>query len=95
MHICSKRYQERAEKTTRIKVYSTEKKITLIVNGKTFATKESDDHVFTFRVPMEDVLKVEAVCGRLKDTATFKKADKMPEKYILPKKKNKQKSNWV
>ena len=26
---------------------------------------------------------------------TFKKVDKLPEKYILPKKKNPQKSNWV
>ncbi|MBQ2929202.1 MAG: glycoside hydrolase family 2 protein [Clostridia bacterium] len=95
VHICSKRYVERAEKVTKIKVYSTEKEITLIVNGKTFETKKSNDHVFTFKVPMEDVLKVEAVCGKLKDTATFKKVDKMPEAYILPKKKNPQKSNWV
>ncbi len=95
VHICSKRYAERADKVTKIKVYSTEKEVTLIVNGKTFETKKRDDHVFTFKVPMEDVLKVEAVCGRLKDTATFKKVDKLPEKYILPKKKNPQKSNWV
>ena len=95
VHICSKRYVERAEKVTKIKVYSTEKEITLIVNGKTFETKKSNDHVFTFKVPMEDVLKVEAVCGKLKDTATFKKVDKMPAAYILPKKKNPQKSNWV
>ena len=95
VHICSKRYVERADKVTKIKVYSTEKEITLIVNGKTFETKKSNDHVFTFKVPMEDVLKVEAVCGKLKDTATFKKVDKMPEAYILPKKKNPQKSNWV
>ena len=95
VHICSKRYEERAEKVTKIKVYSTEKEITLIVNGKTFATQKRDDHVFTFKVPMADVLKVEAVCGKHKDTATFKKVAKMPEKYILPKKKNKQKSNWV
>ena len=95
VHICSKRYEERAEKVTKIKVYSTEKEITLIVNGKTFQTQKRDDHVFTFKVPMADVLKVEAVCGKLKDTATFKKVAKMPEKYILPKKKNKQKSNWV
>ncbi len=95
VHICSKRYAERADKVTTVKVYSTEKEITLIVNGKTFQTKESDDHIFTFRVPMEDVLKVEAVCGRLKDTATFTKAEKMNPAYILPKKKNKQKSNWV
>ncbi len=95
VHICSKRYAERADKVTKIKVYSTEKEVTLIVNGKTFETKKRDDHVFTFKVPMEDVLKVEAVCGRLKDTATFKKVDKLLEKYILPKKKNPQKSNWV
>ena len=94
-HICSKRYVERADKVTKIKVYSTEKKITLIVNGKTFQTQKRDDHVFTFKGPMADVLKVEAVCGKHKDTATFKKVAKMPEKYILPKKKNKQKSNWV
>ena len=80
---------------TKIKVYSTEKEITLIVNGKTFQTQKRDDHVFTFKVPMADVLKVEAVCGKHKDTATFKKVVKMPEKYILPKKKNKQKSNCV
>ena len=95
VHICSKRYAERADKVTKIKVYSTEKEITLIVNGKTFQTKKSDDHIFTFKVPMEDVLKVEAICGRHKDTATFTKVDKLPEKYILPKKKNPQKSNWV
>ena len=95
VHICGKRYAERADKVTKIKVYSTEKEITLIVNGKTFQTKKSDDHIFTFKVPMEDVLKVEAICGRHKDTATFTKVDKLPEKYILPKKKNPQKSNWV
>ncbi len=98
VHICSKRYAERPDKTTTIKVYSTEKKVTLIVNGKTFATKESKDHVFKFRVPFKDYgpeLKVEAVCGRLKDSAAFRQVDKMPEKYILPKKKNPQKSNWV
>jgi len=95
VHICSKRYAERADKVTTIKVYSTEKEVTLYVNGKTFATKKSDDHVFTFKVPMEDVLKVEAVCGRHKDTATFTKVEKLPERYILPKKKNPQKSNWV
>ena len=95
VHICGKRYAERADKVTKIKVYSTEKEVTLIVNGKTFQTKKSDDHIFTFKVPMEDVLKVEAICGRHKDTATFTKVDKLPEKYILPKKKNPQKSNWV
>ncbi|MDD6049781.1 MAG: glycoside hydrolase family 2 TIM barrel-domain containing protein [Clostridiales bacterium] len=95
VHICSKRYVERTERTTTIKVYSTEKQVTLIVNGKTFATKRRDDHVFTFRVPMAAEMKVEAVCGHLRDTATFRRVEKKNPAYILPKVRKRQKSNWV
>ena len=95
VHICSKRYAERPDATTTIKVYSTEKTVKLIVDGKTFAEQTRDDHVFTFKVPLGGEIQVEAVSGKLSDKATFKKVDKMPEKYILPKKKNPQKSNWV
>ncbi len=98
VHICSKRYEERPDKVCKVRVYTTEKQVTLVVNGKTFATKDAKDHVVEFKVPFADFggeIKVEASCGRLKDTAAFRKVDKMPEKYILPKKKNPQKSNWV
>ena len=95
VHICSKRYAERPDATTTIKVYSTEKTVKLIVNGKTVGEQTRDDHVFTFKVPLTGEIQVEAVAGKLSDKASFKKVDKMPEKYILPKKKNPQKSNWV
>ncbi|MBR3763056.1 MAG: glycoside hydrolase family 2 protein [Clostridia bacterium] len=95
VHICSKRYAERPDAVTTIKVYSTEKTVKLIVDGQAIGEQTRDDHVFTFKVPLTGEIKVEAVAGECTDTASFKKVDKMPEKYILPKKKNPQKSNWV
>ena len=95
VHICSKRYAERPDAVTTIKVYSTEKTVKLIVDGKVVGEQTRDDHVFTFRVPLTGTIQVEAVAGDCTDAATFTKVDKMPEKYILPKKKNPQKSNWV
>ncbi len=95
VHICSKRYAERPDAVTTIKVYSTEKTVKLIVDGKVVGEETRDDHVFTFKVPLEGEIKVEAVAGDCTDSATFTKVDRMPTKYILPKKKNPQKSNWV
>lgn len=95
VHICSKRYAERTDKKTTIKVYSTEKTVKLYVNGKCVGEKTRDDHVFTFKVALEGEIKVEAVAGKQSDTATFRHVDTPNKAYILPKKKNPQKSNWV
>lgn len=95
VHICSKRYVERAETTTLVKVYSTENKVALRVNGKFFAEQEGNDHVFTFRVPLTGEITVEASCGKLKDSAVFRHVDTPNPDYVLKKVKNPQKSNWV
>jgi len=95
VHICSKRYVERTDKKTTIKVYSTEKTVKLYVNGKCVGEQTRDDHVFTFKVPLEGEIQVEAVAGKLSDKATFRHVDTPNKAYILPKKKNPQKSNWV
>ncbi|MDO5378615.1 MAG: glycoside hydrolase family 2 TIM barrel-domain containing protein [Clostridia bacterium] len=95
VHICSKRYAERCEDVTQIKVYSTEKTVTLLVNGKRVGEQTRDDHVFTFKVPLDGDIRVEAVSGGLKDSADFKKAAQPNEAYVLKKVKNPQKSNWV
>ncbi len=95
VHICSKRYVERTDKKTTIKVYSTEKTVKLYVNGKCVGEKTRDDHVFTFKVALEGEIKVEAIAGKQSDTATFRHVDTPNKAYILPKKKNPQKSNWV
>ena len=69
--------------------------MTLRVNGRFFAEKTRDDHVFTFRVPLEGDVRVEAVAGKCRDSATFRKAQKPNPDYVLKKSKNPQKSNWV
>ena len=95
VHICSKRFAERCAKRITVKVYSTEPTVTLRVNGRFFAEQTRDDHVFTFRVPLEGDVRVEAVAGKCRDSATFRKADRPNPDYVLKKSKNPQKSNWV
>ena len=95
VHICSKRFVDRCGKKTTIKVYSTDDTVTLMVNGKTVGKKTSSDHVFTFTVPLDGDLDVEAFSGLKKDTAHFHKVDKPNPAYKLVKNKNAQKSNWV
>ncbi len=95
VHICSKRYVERTDKVTTIKVYSTEKTVKLLVNGEVVGEETRDDHVFTFQVPLTGEIQVEAIAGELKDTASFRHVAVPNKAYILPKKKNPQKSNWV
>lgn len=52
VHICARRFKERAEETTRVKVYSNCERVTLKVNGQKVEAVEGS-HVFTFeRVPL-------------------------------------------
>ncbi len=95
VHICSKRYVERCESTTTIKVYSTEKTVRLLVNGKSVGEMTRNDHVFTFRIPLTGDIHVEAIAGSCTDSANFRKVAKPNESYKLRKVKNAQKSNWV
>lgn len=95
VHICSKRYVERCESTTTIKVYSTEKTVRLLVNGKSVGEMTRNDHVFTFRIPLTGDIHVEAIAGSCTDSANFRKVTKPNESYKLRKVKNAQKSNWV
>ena len=95
VHICSKRFQQRAQKTITVKVYSNQPSVTLKVNGKELATSQGKDHVFTFRVPLEGEVKVEAVAGKCRDKAVFTHVDTPNPDYKLKKSKNQQASNWV
>lgn len=95
VHICSKRYAQRCEDTTLIKVYSNEPTVTLMVDGRRFAEQTREDHVFAFRVPLSGDILVEAVAGKERDTARFEKVTSPNDAYVLKKSKNPQKSNWV
>ena len=66
VHLCGKRYRDRAEDETQIKVYSNCGSVTLLVDGKEAETK-SGRTVFTFTVPITGEHKIEAVSGGLRD----------------------------
>lgn len=51
VHLCGSRYVDRAEDVTEIKVYSNLPEITLLIDGKEFAT-QTGEHIFTFPVPI-------------------------------------------
>ncbi len=93
VHICSKRYVDRTDKTTKVKIYSNLDKVTLYVNGKKFS-EQSGDKVFTFRVPLEGDITLKAVAGACKDEAKIRKVSKPNPAYKLRKNDGKG-ENWT
>lgn len=85
VHIASRRYVERCEEKTTIRVYTNQKHVALFVNGKKFAEQDGDK-VFVFKnVPMTPTMQVKAVAGDCTDQIFLKKVDKPNPAYILPK----------
>ena len=84
VHLCGKRYVDRAGRKALVKVYSNCEKVTLLVNGKEFATK-AGSKVFNFEVPIPEDLHLEAVSGGCRDTSYIHKAAVPNIAYKLPK----------
>lgn len=88
VHICGKRFARRTGDVARIKVYSNADSVTLLVNGKPFATK-SGKRVFSFDgVPLGKHTFITACSGDCSDSMTLQKADAPEQSYILPKDAN-------
>ena len=93
VHICSKRFADRAEDKIEIKVYSNQKSVTLYCDGKEIGTKKGS-HVFTFTAPISGEHEFRAVSGECADTAVFCKVDQPNPDYKL-KGKSSNSANWV
>ena len=85
VHICGRRYADRAEKMTTIKVYSNCPEITLFVNGQKFETKKADK-IFTFRIPLKGKTKISATSGKCRDEISIRYVEKPNPMYKLSKK---------
>ena len=59
IHLCGRRYHDRLEPVTEIKVYSNQKEVTLYVDGKE-AGRLKGEHVFRFEVPISGVHRIKA-----------------------------------
>ena len=84
VHLCGKRYVDRAGRKARVKVYSNCDRVTLLVNGREFAT-QTGSRVFDFEVPMTEDLHLEAVSGQCRDTSFIHKVAVPNLAYKLPK----------
>ena len=93
VHICSKRYENRTEKITTVKVYSNCDDVKLYANGQEITGKRKDK-VFTFRVPMTKNVKLKAEAAGCRDTALLHRVAKKDPSYKLRKSKKKS-ANWV
>ncbi len=68
VHIASRRYVERPEKKTEIKVYSNASQAELWLNGKSCGTIASADHIFRWQVELADgENRIVAQAGKLRD----------------------------
>ncbi len=84
LHICGRRYAQRAGETTEIRVYSNLPSVALYLNGK-LVEEKSADKVFVFQVALEDGQNmVKAAAGDLKDSITLEKVENEPSIYVLP-----------
>lgn len=83
VHLCGSRYVDRVEKETEIKVYTNQPEVTLLVDGKPFAS-QAGDKVFKFNVPITGEHRVEAVSGDLRDCMTIRHVETPNERYRKP-----------
>lgn len=91
VHLAGKRYEYRTEKVTEITVYSNQKEVSLYNNGKHVETL-SGEHVFKFRLPMEETNRLEVRAGACVDSAVIYKTEQAKPEYKLKKGDS---SNWM
>lgn len=83
VHICGKRYVDRAEDVTKVAVYSNQPSVELFVNGESLGVQESPEHFFYFQVPITEAANLVAVAGDCKDESFIRKVDKFNDAYRL------------
>ena len=86
IHICGKRYVERAENKVKITVYSNLPEVELFLNGKSFDKKTSENHFFKFEIPNIGETEIVASAGIYTDKSIIRKVDAFNEKYRLKEK---------
>ena len=82
VHICSRRYINRHEEETEIKVYSNLDEVSLYVDNQLIETKKADK-IFRFVVPIKGEHNIKAVSGEYLDEIVIKHVPEKDESYVL------------
>ena len=81
VHLCGRRYVDRAEDMTEIKVYSNLPFVSLYVDGQ-FVEKKTGDKIFRFEIPITGEHEIKAACCDESDTMTIRHVDAPNKDYI-------------
>ena len=84
VHLCGKRYVNRCEEETEIRVYSNQPHIKLYVDGA-FIGEQDGRTVFRFRIPLLGEHLVEAFAGEVHDSMCIRRVSEPDESYIFNK----------
>ena len=82
VYLCGRRYVNRAENVTEVKVYSNQPAVTLIVDGTILETK-AGKRSFVFRVPIRGEHVIEAVSGTCRDRITVRRVSSPDPSYCF------------
>ena len=80
VHICGRRYVNRAEDETEIKVYSNQPRVTLLVDGREIGSKTGKT-VFVFRVGLTGEHTIAAISGDCSDRIVVRKVEQPDASY--------------
>ena len=84
VHLCGKRYINRCEDETEIRVYSNQPHVKLYVDGA-FVGEQDGKTVFRFRIPLMGEHMVEAFAGDVHDSMCIRRVSETDESYIFNK----------
>lgn len=84
VHLCGKRYVDRAEEVTEIRVYSNQQEVTLYVDGQNQEKKEGKG-IFTFSLPVNGQHEIVAEADGCSDHMTIRKVQEPNQEYLFQK----------
>lgn len=82
VHLCGRRYVDRTEEITEVKVYSNQPEVSLYVDGEHAETKRSEK-VFVFQVPVRGEHVLEARAGDCADTIRVRRVREQNKEYLF------------
>ena len=82
VHICGRRYVDRKEDTTEVKVYSNQTTVSLYVDGTLLETQEGS-RIFRFAVPMTGEHEIVAKAGAEEDSIHIRKVEEANPDYVM------------